>query len=175
MKNVKAIKRAKRLEWEHITPVSHYIKHYKCGREKLCTKKNGKRFGGRKCCEKIDKSFQQAEAELYNLWPAVGLVNGRRRDYGYAMLEASKPFYGCDFKLDKDIRKVEPGNTAKGIVARASLFMSDRYHIRLSKKQRKMFEAWDKLYPPTRHELNWAKKVAVIEGYENPYIARHNG
>jgi deoxyribonuclease-1 len=175
MSDARKIKRAKRLEWEHMMPVSTYIKHYRCGREKLCTKKNGKRYGGRKCCEKIDKAFQQAESELYNLWPAVGLVNGTRRDYSYAMLGGKQSFYGCAFKLDKQSRKVEPDSTAKGIVARASLFMSDKYRIRLSKSQRKMFEAWDKLNPPTKRELEWAKKVAAIEGYSNPYITRHTG
>jgi len=175
MNKAKKVKRARRVEWEHMMPVSSYVKHFQCGREKLCTKKNGKRYGGRKCCEKVDKAFQRAESELYNLWPSVGLVNGSRRDYQYAMLDNSQPFFGCEFKVDKGTRKVEPDNSAKGIVARASLFMSEKYHIRLSKSQRKMFESWDKLNPPTKRELEWAQKVAAIEGYSNPYITRHQG
>jgi len=175
MSEAKRNRRANRLEWEHIMPVSSYVKHYQCGREKLCKKKNGKSYGGRKCCEKIDKSFQMAESELYNLWPAVGLVNGSRRDYKYSMLGTNKPFYGCNFKLDKTSRKVEPDNTAKGIVARASLFMSQKYNIKLSKSQRNMFEVWDKQNLPSKYELEWAKKVAAIEGYQNPFIMGHKG
>lgn len=175
MSQAKVKKRAKRLEWEHMMPVSTYIKHYRCGREKLCSKKNGKRYGGRKCCEKIDKTFKQAESELYNLWPSVGLVNGSRRDYHYAMIGGNQSFYGCVFKLDKHLRRVEPDDRAKGIVARASLFMSQKYSIKLSKAQRRMFEIWDNKNPPSQYELKWAKKVAEIEGYQNPFITRHKG
>lgn len=173
MKEAKTKRRANRLEWEHMMPVANYIKHFECGREKLCVKKNGKRFGGRKCCEKIDKRFKQTEAELYNLWPAVGLVNGIRSNMNYAAIGNKKGIFGCNFKVDKQRRKVEPPNHAKGIVARASLFMSQKYHIRLSKQQRSLFNAWDKAYPPSSQELEWAKQVAQIEGYSNPYIDRH--
>ena len=174
MSSAKKIKRARRLEWEHMMPVSNYIKHFKCGREKICVKKNGKRYGGRKCCEKIDKSFRRAEAELYNLWPAVGLVNGKRSNFQYAMLNNNQSFYGCSFKVDKKSRTVEPDSQAKGIVARASLFMSDKYHVKLSKRQRKMFEIWSKLNPPSKREISWAKKVYSIQGYNNPYITNYH-
>lgn len=87
-------------------------------------------YKGRKCCEKIDATFQRAEAELYNLWPAEGLVNQ----------------------------------------ARANLFMADTYGIELAKRQRQLFLSWDKRFPPDPWEIQWATKVAAIEGYTNPYI-----
>ena len=117
-------KRSHRVEAEHILAASTFGRHFACWREKLCCKRNGKKYKGRKCCEKINAKFRSAEAELYNLWPANGLTNGARSNYKFSSLPGSTSFYGCNFKIKN--RAVEPSNSAKGIVARANLFMSDK-------------------------------------------------
>lgn len=172
MKAAKPFPRAHRLEWEHMMPAENFGRHFKCWREPICISKKGKPYRGRKCCEKIDAQFQKAEAELYNLWPAVGLVNQARSNYRFSPLPARNGHYGCDFEVDPTLRKVEPPNRAKGVVARANLFMAEHYHIRLSSSQRKLFEAWNKEFPPTAWEKTWANEVAKIEGYHNTYIER---
>lgn len=48
--------------------------------------------------------------------------------------------------------------------------MSDKYHIRLSDAQRKLFEAWSRQFPAGDWEKRWAKEVEAVEGYINPYI-----
>lgn len=72
MQSAYPIKRARRVEFEHMMPAENFGNHFPCWREPLCTKKNGKQYKGRACCERIDPEFRRAEAELYNLWPAVG-------------------------------------------------------------------------------------------------------
>lgn len=104
------------------------------------------------------------------MWPSVGLVNQVRSNYRYSVLPKKNSFYGCDFEVDVESRQAEPGDRAKGIVARANLFMSDKYHVQLSPSQRKLFEIWSKQYPPSVWEKEWALKVAQIEGYSNSYI-----
>ncbi|STX81488.1 putative endonuclease-1 [Legionella busanensis] len=173
MQSAAKLKRAQRVEWEHMMPAENFGNHFACWREPICIKKNGKRYKGRKCCEKTDKQFRQAEAELYNLWPAVGLVNQARSNYRYSMLENHTLFYGCPITIDKASRRVEPADFAKGIVARANLFMSEKYGIQLSEAQRNLFIAWDKQFPPEKNEKWWAAAVAKIEGYTNPYITNH--
>lgn len=163
------IKRARVVEWEHMMPAENIGQQLQCWREKICVSK-GKSYKGRKCCEKIDTRFQKAEAELYNLWPAVGLVNQVRSNYRYSPLPNEDDFFGCNFKVDKTLRKVEPADDAKGIVARANLFMSRQYDIQLSDAQRKLFETWNKEFPPSLWEKQWASEVAQIEGYPNPFI-----
>ncbi|HAU1025086.1 MULTISPECIES: endonuclease [Legionella] len=59
-----------------------------------------------------------------------------------------------------------------GLIARAHLFMSQQYTIPLSSSQKKLFLAWNKRFPPTAWEREWAAQVAFIEGYENPYITQ---
>ena len=169
MQSAAPIKRAHRVEWEHMMPAENFGRQFVCWREPVCSH-HGKPFKGRKCCEKSDPKFRQVEAELYNLWPAVGLVNQARSNYRYAVLDTISDFYGCDFKVDRYLRKVEPADRAKGIVARANLFMADKYNIELSASQRQLFIAWSKQFPPSTREKNWAAHVAEIEGYPNPYI-----
>lgn len=172
MQEARNIKRAHRIEWEHMMPAEHFGRHFKCWREPICTK-HGKHYKGRPCCEKVDAQFRKAEAELYNLWPAVGVINQLRSNYRYSPISNKRLTHGCDFTVDKTLRKAEPSGRAKGIVARASLFMSDKYHIKLSASQRKLFDAWNRQYPPGAWEKEWAGRVAKVEGYPNPYIAAH--
>lgn len=173
MRYAKHLKRAKRIEWEHMMPAEHFGKHFKCWQKKIC-RRSGKSFKGRSCCRKRSVEFNEAEAELYNIWPAVGIINQARSNYRFSPLETHQGTYGCDFEVDSKLRKVEPADRAKGIVARANLFMSDRYHIRLSKSQRQLFLAWNKAFPPSIWEKEWALEVAMIEGYDNPYITQYS-
>lgn len=167
LKSFKKLKRAKQIEWEHIMPAENFGRHFKCWRENLC-ETNGIKFKGRKCCQLIDDKYREIEAELFNLWPAVGIINQLRGNYKFSPLEA-KNTIACDIKIDKNLKLIEPPDSAKGIVARANLFVSDKYHIRLSSSQRKLFKAWHKQFPPTKWEMSWARKVAKIQGYSNPY------
>lgn len=76
------------------------------------------------------------EAGLYNLWPENGLVNQARSNYRFGMVGSAAGHYGCGIKIDKNHRTVEPGDNAKGVIARAYLFMSDKYSMILSDIQR---------------------------------------
>jgi deoxyribonuclease-1 len=174
MEEAQAIKRAHRVEWEHIMPAQNFGQHFKCWQEKLCQTK-GKSYKGKACCTRIDANFRAAEAELYNLWPAEGLINQARSNFRYATLHGVLNYYGCPFALDKVKRRVEPEDRIKGLVARANLFMSDKYGIRLSSSQRKLFLEWDRRFPPSSVEMRWSEKVFKVEGYYNPYIRKHEG
>ena len=169
MQSAEDINRARRMEWEHMMAAENFGKHFECWRTPLC-EKNGKLYKGRKCCQKIDPEFRHIEAELYNLWPAVGLVNQTRSNYRFGILDEKHDFYGCAFSVNKQIRRAEPPDYAKGIVARANLFIAHHYGIRISDAQRQLLTAWNQLYPPDAWEKEWAGRVAAIEGYSNPYI-----
>ncbi|SEG41414.1 deoxyribonuclease-1 [Legionella quinlivanii DSM 21216] len=163
-------KRALRLEWEHIMPAENFGRQFACWRVPLCHHANGTPYKGRACCEKIEPRFRQAEAELYNLWPEVGLLNQLRSNYRYAELPGKPKTYGCEFYVDSATRRIEPADAVKGLVARANLFMADRYGIALSSAQQQLFVAWHRQFPPSAWEKEWASQVAAIEGYSNPWI-----
>ena len=93
------------------------------------------------------------EADLHNLVPAVGEVNGDRSNYRFGMMNNPPEYYGqCDFHVDFKARMVQPPEKQRGSIARIYLYMSDQYKFKLSDKERKLFEAWNRMYPVTSWE-----------------------
>ena len=162
-------KRAHVVEVEHILAADMLGHNLNCWQNNIC-ERHGKPYKGRKCCEEVDGKFRQIESELYNLWPAVGLVNIARSNYSYGVVNSTDKFYGCNFKINRASKEVEPANKVKGVVARATLFMSDKYHIPFVENKRQLYISWNKAFPPSKWEKEWALKVADVEGYSNPYI-----
>lgn len=51
-----------------------------------CVDNRGKAFKGRKCAEKVSREYRLMQADLYNLYPAIGAVNALRQNYNFQML-----------------------------------------------------------------------------------------
>ena len=165
-------KRATRLEWEHVVPAHQFGHTRQCWRENLCTKKNGKKYKGRRCCTKIDPVFKTMASDLYNLVPANGEVNGDRSNFKFSMLEGEKRAYGqCDVEIDFKARIVEPRPSVRGDIARIYFYMNQRYGLEISKKQRKLFDAWHKTDPVDEWEIKKNALVKELQGNSNPFIS----
>jgi len=162
--------RANRMEWEHMVPASHLGRGHACWTENLCTSSKGHKYHGRSCCERIDKAFRHKESELFNLWLADGVINQMRQDYDFANLSFEKNSYGCQFGVDNQHHLVEPDDSSKGVVARASLFMAEHHGISWSDEQIALFNNWNAQFPPSQWERQWEQAVAKIEGYHNHFI-----
>ncbi len=166
-------KRAHFVEWEHMVPASTLVGDARCWTKDICTHQDGSKYHGRKCCRSIDKEFRTKEAELYNLWPSNGLINQIRSNFQYAYVPHGASVKGCSFYIDSSNHLAEPNEQAKGVAARASLFMGQKYGVAFSQQQIELFETWDMLYPPSQWERTWAQAVALQEGYTNPFITNH--
>jgi len=82
--------RAARTESEHIVPAWTF------GHQRQCWQQ-----GGRKNCVATDPIFKAMEADLYNLYPSVGEVNGDRANFNYGMASSVSPQYGrCATRID---------------------------------------------------------------------------
>ena len=82
--------RAKRIEWEHIVSAWEFGHQLQCWQD-----------GGRKNCRKNSKKFKQMEADINNLAPVIGEINGDRSNYRFGMLADTPKRYGsCDVKID---------------------------------------------------------------------------
>ena len=140
--------RARRVEWEHVMPAQNFGKHLPCWKE-----------GGRKACQK-DPLFQKMEADMMNLVPAIGEVNGDRSNYRYG---ADKPKIGqygnCEFQVDFKNKRAYVRDDIKGDIARIYFYMSKTYNINLSKQERQMMEAWDKQDPISEWEVEKGKRL----------------
>ncbi len=167
-------KRASRLEWEHVVAAENFGRSFIEWRKGApqCTKK-GKKYKGRKCA-KTNPEFARMEADLYNLWPEIGELNGLRSNYQFAELGQEKlttsQFGECLVKIEN--RKFEPMPQAKGRVARTYMYMDQAYPNRgvISEKNRKLFEGWAALHPVDSWECRRAARIGKIQKNGNPIL-----
>lgn len=153
-------KRAARVEWEHIVPA------WVIGHQRQCWQK-----GGRKRCTASDPIFSKAEADLHNLVPVVGEVNGDRSNYGFGMLSEKPTQYGaCPFVVNFKQRTAMPPEYSRGPIARTYLYMSERYQLRLSKQDRRLYDIWNRQYPVSEWEQWRNRSNACAQGNANRYV-----
>ncbi|MEY1662294.1 endonuclease [Isoalcanivorax beigongshangi] len=152
--------RAERVEWEHIVPASEL------GRQRQCWQQ-----GGRSQCSREDGVFSRMEADLHNLAPVVGEVNGDRGNFQFGMLPNAPARHGaCDFRVDFQQRLAQPAASVRGMVARVYFYMADQYGLSLSRNQQQLFMAWDRQYPVDDWERERDRRIAERMGHSNPFV-----
>jgi len=152
--------RGERTEIEHVFAASHF------GQQRQCWQN-----GGRKNCNKTDPIFNLMEADLHNLTVSIGELNADRSNYRFGVLPNSKKQHGqCNSKVDFKQRVFEPRDDVKGKIARINFYMADRYDLRLSDQQQKLFIAWSKQYPVTPWELERDRRIARVMGHHNEFV-----
>ncbi len=158
-KSGKVNTRAQRVEWEHVMPAHNFGKHLPCWKN-----------GGRKACRK-DKTFKTIEADMHNLVPAIGEVNGNRSNYRYGANDPEVGQYGqCKVQVDFKAKRAYVKDDIRGDIARIYFYMSDKYNIRLSKQERNMMQAWSSLDQISQWEKIKNKRVEKIQGNGNKFI-----
>ena len=156
----KQVKRANRIEWEHVVPASILGGNLACWTQ-----------GGRKACKK-DPVFSEMESDMHNLVPSIGEVNGDRsnRRFGYVANEP-RAYGACDFEIDFGTDLVEPREEVRGDIARIWKYAQARYSVVLSSEENKMFDTWDRLDPVSRWECEKDKIVLRLQGNSNPFVS----
>ena len=126
--------RAKRIEWEHIVSTWEFGHQLQCWQN-----------GGRKNCRKTSEKFKKMEADINNLAPAIGEINGDRSNYRFGMLSNTPKRYGfCDVKIDFKQRAIQPPIKARKRIAEAYFYMRSTYGLKISDKQLKLFNSWSR-------------------------------
>lgn len=167
--------RAYRIEWEHIVPASDFGRSFSSWRkgDPRCVDKNGSKFKGRKCANLVSPEFNRMEADLYNLVPSIGEINGMRKNYPMGLLSGLPNTFGqCKTKVAQNT--IEPREEVRGFIARTYKYMQANYPKTkiLSRKTQKLFNAWDKFYPATLAEKKRARKISKIQGNQNRFVER---
>lgn len=151
--------RSGRIEWEHVVPAWEFGHQLKCWQE-----------GGRKACRK-DSKVREMEADMHNLVPAIGELNGDRSNFRYGTISGEPRAYGqCDFEVDFKGRVAEAPPAVRGDVARIYFYMADKYGLKISRKQRQLFEAWAKQDPIDHWEKGRAQRIEKIQGRRNGLV-----
>ncbi len=162
-------KRSRKLEWEHVVPAHTLGREFQCWKKKLCTTSKGKKFKGRKCCAKISDSFKQREADMHNLFPAIGEVNAHRLNYPFGEVIGEPRVYGqCDVEIQDKV--AEPDETIRGDIARAYFYMSFQYKVPLPEAYEDMLREWHFSDPPSQWEEQRNTLIENEQGNRNPFI-----
>ncbi len=155
--------RADRIEWEHIVPAWYF------GHNLACWKR-----GGRKECRDTNAKFRQMEADMHNLVPAIGEINGDRSNFPYGNIRGEKRVYGkVDMEIDSNLRLAEPKKSILGDIARVYLYMRDRYNMYIDPEHEKLFIKWNNQDPVSRWEKKKNLLVKQIQGDNNEYISNY--
>lgn len=166
--------RAERLEWEHVVPAENFGRTFSEWRDghALCVDSKGKAYKGRQCAQKVNIEFRQMEADMYNLYPAIGAVNASRSNYNFTVLPyVANSFGSCEVKIEGN--KIEPPDSAKGKIARTYLYMEHTYaRYNMSKAQQKLMIAWDKQFPVTQDECLRTERIEALQVNENIFVKR---
>lgn len=152
--------RAQRTEWEHIVPASVM------GQQRQCWQQ-----GGRQHCNRTDPVFSAMEADLHNLSVTVGETNADRSNFRFGMVDDRHRHYGqCAFKVDFANRVAEPPDNVKGLIARVYFYVHDRYQLRMSDSQQRLFMAWHQQFPVSDWERERDRRIAARMGHHNPFV-----
>ncbi len=126
-----------------IVPEAMLLKRRKCGTEEICTRYDGSKFKGSRCCRTTDKLYQQYDADIFNIMPVVK-------------------------KHQK--MAIEPPLCARGNIARVYLYMNATYGLGLSQKQQIQYLKWHQQDPVDAKECDLHDKIVAIQGRSNPWI-----
>ena len=108
------------LNIEHVYPASWMAKHLNCGTRKQCRKHPTHKV-----------RFNHMEADLHNLYPAMGGINSARSNKTFGVNPGENhPLVFCDFEVNSGTAEPRPG--ARGEIARAILYMQDEYGLPLT-------------------------------------------
>jgi len=124
-------------------------------------------------CTKTKYQIQIHGSDLYNLAPAIGEINGLRSNYSFALIPGENREFGtCDMEIEN--RKAEPRPKVSGDIARIYFYINWAYpgHGSISKKNRKLFKAWDKEDPVDAWEFERSKRIEGIQRNENPFVKK---
>ncbi len=149
-------RRDRNMNAEHVFPMAWVTKILKCGKRKQC-RKNSRRFN-------------TIEADMHNIFPALGKINQQRSAYAFAELPGEPGKGKCDFEINKRKRLAEPRPEVRGDIARAMFYMSKQYDLKLFKRQQKLLLRWHRLDPPSVEERRRNDVIQNLQGRRNPFI-----
>lgn len=152
--------RANRIEWEHVVPAHQFGKALTCWQQ-----------GGREQCGNKDPLFRRMEADLFNLKPAIGEVNGDRANFAFALLPNVRPQHGaCPIRIDFQRKLAEPRAEIRGDIARIYFYMSDKYGFELSLAQQQLMLSWHQADPVDDREQQLQQRIAQQMGQPNYFV-----
>ena len=147
----------RRYNIEHVFPMSWVTRALRCGTRDECRINSAR--------------FNRIEMDMHNLFPANRMINRARWSYAFAEIKGEDWYArGCDFEIDERARRVEPRPGVRGDVARAMLYMSERYDLPLYSRQKQLMLKWHAGDRPDAEERRRNQLIESYQGNRNPWI-----
>jgi len=142
---------------EHVYPMAWVTRALRCG--------------DRHACRRNSSEFNRIESDMHNMYPARKDLNRARGAYPYREIRGEhRVERGCDLEIDHRARVVEPRPASRGNIARAMLYMEERYGLKLYGRQRRLLLQWHRSDPVDEHERWRNRRIAEVQGEANPWI-----
>lgn len=142
---------------EHVYPMAWVTRALRCG--------------DRHACRRNSPRFNDIESDMHNMYPARKDLNKARGAYPYREIRGERRVEpGCDLEIDPVARVVEPRPASRGNIARAMLYMEERYDLKLYERQRRLLLEWHRSDPVDEHERWRNRRIAEVQGEPNPWI-----
>ena len=156
--------RARRIEWEHIVPAHRF------GKDLMCWNR-----GGRGYCRTNNPKFAEMEADMHNLVPAIGEINGDRSNFPYGEVPNEPRAYGKDIDMEVDFKLdvAEPPTNRLGDIARVYLYMNSKYGMPLGKEELKRLISWNNGDPVDKWEIEKNEMVKEYQGDDNSFVSEY--
>lgn len=123
-------------------------------------------------CARTDRIYGAFVSDSHNLFPVSKSLHLARQNNNFGVIPGEAREFGtCDFESND--RYTEPKPYSRGRLARAVLYTTSRYGIRLSPRNLKVYENWDKENPPSEFEIWRNDMIEWYQGNANPFISRH--
>ncbi len=152
-----------------IVPLQKLASELRCYNDHICINKNGNTFKGLRCCFEQDPFYKAASLDLHNFVPELTMIKQQRRSYTFSALnEAPSP--SCQLHIDKKKRLIHAPTQLRGMIARTTLYMRDKYHFKLSEEETSRYQSWHRQYPPTQWEKERNEKIGALQGNKNHYV-----
>lgn len=142
---------------EHVYPMGWVARALRCGDREACRRNNAR--------------FNEIESDMHNMYPARKDLNRARGAYPFREIRGEhRVERGCDLEIDHRARVVEPRPAARGNIARAMLYLSDRYDLEIYARQRQLLLEWHAADPVDEEEKRRNRLIAGVQGNTNPWI-----
>ena len=128
-----------------IVPQTLMAEGLACYKEDICTDMMGKKYHGKRCCRKRDKTYKAYEKDMFNI---------------------------MSIEKDNAYLQINPPEHYRGNIARVFLYMHQVYKLALSEDIRMKYEKWDKQDAVDKKECNIYKIIFKIQHKANPWLQK---
>ena len=185
-------KRARRIEAEHIMPAwefGHKMQCWKKGKRRFCSATSPEYSAMESDLHNLYPAIGEVNQDRSNFsfaQTASGYKNSSKGSfkekkyhgdtyevYNNSHKTAKIGNYGnCVLAIDTKRQRIVPPDRAKGIIARAYLYMHQQYQVELDDEHLNLFYRWNREFAPDSNECRRNTLIQKIQGNDNPFVTQ---